>query len=164
MARGPAGPSGIAGVAFGTNRTNCGSPVRRNGSGGFIKVSRYVMLGGDTYGFTRDQNGTRTRLGGVLFIGQWYTWTKLGFWFRVGSGVSYADVIINSATSPERVKKAGLGLSLGVGWDIRVARMVSITPVVTTCYNGLGAVDVAGGTLDNVLTTLVHFGVGVTFH
>lgn len=162
----------MAGVAAASNRTdctNCPQEVRVSG-GGFVvraggKASRYVMLGGEIYGFKESESGdVKTEVGGVLFIAQWYPWTKLGFWVRAGGGMSYADVRINTASSPEQVTKAGMALSLGLGWDLRVARKVSITPFAATYWNGLGAFDYSGGTLDNVLTTLWQAGVGVTFH
>jgi hypothetical protein len=161
----------MGGVAAASNRTdctNCPEEVRINGFGTVLraggKASRYVMIGGELYGFLETDDDSRTEVGGVLFIAQWYPWTKLGFWFRAGGGISYANVEINTATSPEQITKAGLGLSLGFGWDLRVARMVSITPFLTSYYNGLGAIDFSGGTLDNVLTTMWQAGVGVTFH
>ncbi len=161
----------MGGVAAAYNRTdctNCPKEVGTSGVGTVLrlggKVSRYVMIGGELYGFVDTKEDSRTEVGGVLFIGQWYPWTHLGFWFRAGGGISYADVRLNTSTNPEQVSKAGLGLSIGFGWDLRIARMVSITPFVTTYYNGLGAIDFSGGTLDNVLTTMWQAGVGVTFH
>jgi len=61
--------------------------------------------------------------------------------------------------------KTGMAISLGFGWDIRVTNGLSITPVINTYINAVGDLDIEPvGTADNVLTTLLTAGVGVTFH
>ncbi len=160
------------GGAFASNRTdcsNCSDVTDVNGTGFFLKaggpVSAKVMLGGEGYGFFRSTDQGNLRITGLLAIAQWYPTRGSGFWFRPGIGLSRAKVsLLPQSGGSETIDRVGLGLALGVGWDFRVSRMISLSPVVSYYVNGLGAVNFSGGTLNNTLTQMGFFGAAVTFH
>src|SRR5438445_3708335 len=60
-----------------------------------------------------------------------------------------------------------VGGTAGVGYDIRVGRNVSLTPVANFVYGGVGDLNVSGGGAPFATgwkQNVVDFGLGVTFH
>ena len=163
-----------AGVMAAANRedcTNCAAEEWNEGVAITLRaggtVSRYVLLGGEFYGFRHtDDVAQETKLQGILAIAQWYPWLNLGGFLRTGIGVSNLNLyIMTESGASTRADKTGLALSLGIGWDIRVSERFSITPLFNSYVNGVGDLEVEpAGTADDVLTTLFTAGVAVTFH
>ncbi len=68
---------------------------------------------------------------------------------------------------PEARDGTGWGFTAGVGYDIRVGRNVSLTPVANFVYGGVGDLNVSGGGAPFATgwkQNVVDFGLGVTFH
>jgi hypothetical protein len=162
------------GVMAAGNRTdcsNCNDFAWDDGFAAFVRaggtISPHVLLGAEVYGFRQtDGDVTETDIQGILAIAEWYPWLPLGGFVKVGIGVANLDLFVSTLDGGStQSSKTGMAISLGFGWDIRVTNGISITPVVNTYINAVGDLDVEPlGTADNVLTTLLTAGVGVTFH
>jgi hypothetical protein len=83
------------------------------------------------------------------------------FFFKVGAGVGFSRW--SQSDSPSRA--IGLGGTLGMGVEARIARHVSLTPVVNL-YMGLDGDQRRGGTIigESVTHRIVEIGLGVTLH
>jgi hypothetical protein len=117
---------------------DCGE--RENGlSGG-------VLLGVGTTGWAKSEAGETLTVGTLDARLRFYPARKSGFFVTGGLGLG----AIRFAGESEY----GLGLVLGVGWDIRVGRNVSLTPF----YNGFAMRS------DLADANVGQLGIGITIH
>lgn len=129
----------------------------KGGGVGYVKlggtVSQSLLLGAEFSAW-----GTRYRyedydrgLTSAMFIAQWYPAPRGDFWLRGGVGFArdYLDI-----DGGERRRENGGVLAVGLGYDIRVGRNVSITPML----------DLQGQRYETHDERLVNIGLGITFH
>lgn len=162
---------GVMAAANRTDCSNCGEFNWDEGAAVFLRaggtISPHVLMGAEAYGFRQtDGEVTKTEIQGLMAIAEWYPWLHLGGFVKVGIGVANLDLFVSTLDGGStQSSKTGMAISLGLGWDIRVTNGISITPVINSYINAVGDLDVEPvGTADNVLTTLLTAGVGVTFH
>ncbi len=118
---------GVGGGSLGcsdcTDRTNGGAGQITLGG----KLSDNVLLGGSLNGWTKSKNGATLSVGLVALSIRYYPSTTGGFFLTAGAGVGSSDLTIgNNPTFT--VSQTGAGGVAGLGYDIRVGRMLSITP------------------------------------
>ena len=131
---------------------------------GFVKIGGTVtpklLLAGDVHVWTKDYNPGTEALGSVTMIAQYYPNVRSGFFVKGGLG--FADYDFSDGGS---VRGTGPGAILGLGYDIRVARNLSITPTLDLWHGAVG--DLKSGST-TVATgwkqTVFDFNLGVTFH
>jgi len=162
---------GVMAAANRSDCSNCNDFAWDDGGAVFLRaggtISPHVLMGAEVYGFRQtDGEVTETDIQGIMAIAEWYPWLHLGGFVKVGIGVANLDLFVSTQEGGStQSSKTGMAISLGFGWDIRVTNGISITPVVNTYINAVGDLDIEPvGTADNVLTTLLTAGVGVTFH
>jgi hypothetical protein len=144
---------------------NCSSGPRTDGVTAFVKLggtpSRNLLVGGAINTWAHSDGvatETLTNITASLYL---YPAVRSGFF--VTGGLGFSNYHVNSDPSFDGT---GWGLTAGAGYDIRVGRDVSLTPVVNFVYGGVGEVNEAGvgvvrtGWKQNV----VDVGLGVTFH
>src|SRR5207245_10545226 len=124
--------------------------------------SRNVLIGGAINGWSHASGGATETMANVTGSVYFYPVAASGLFLTGGLGLSDYHV----DTSPA-VSGTGWGFTAGVGYDIRVGRNVSLTPVADFVYGGVGDLSVSGG--GGTFATgwkqnVVDFGLGVTFH
>lgn len=109
----------------------------------------HVGLGGGTTGWYRSEDGAAVTAGTFDLRVRVYPSLYDGFFVNGGIGFGSIGVSVGRLT----VTETGFGLMYGVGWDVRVGRIVSVTPF----YNGA---------LVNVSEKFYfgQIGVGITIH
>jgi Outer membrane protein beta-barrel domain len=117
--------------------------------GGTIRPN--ILLGVEMNAWTDSEGGARITMGNMSGAAYWYPMTTMGLFLKAGAGYSNLSVDDGFGGS---ASDGGFGLLGGVGYDIRVGRNMSITPVANWFRGGF-----EGGS-GNVL----QFGVGVTSH
>lgn len=127
-------------------------------------VGRNVLVGAELNSWYLALAEGDESLIGAFTVVQWYPWNQLGMHLRTGVGWSYARSGYRIEAGSGKADKLGLGLRFGAGWDIRIGRMVSLSPFMGIHIAALGATDVGGGTLTNLLTASRQLGLGVTIH
>lgn len=138
-------------VGFGYGSLGCQDCIGREGglSGGLSlggTVSDRFLLGVGTTGWTKEIDGERLSVGTFDLRLRFYPVVASGFFITAGLGagsVSYAGE-----------SELGAGAVIGLGWDVRVGRNVSITPF----YNGFAMSN------DTTDANVGQIGLGVTFH
>src|SRR6266853_572797 len=82
---------------------------------------------------------------------------------HVTGGLGFSNYHVNTSPSFDGT---GWGFTGGVGYDIRVGRDISLTPVVNYVYGGVGDVNEQGlgAAFTRWKQNVVEFGLGVTFH
>jgi len=145
---------------------NCSSGARTGGVTAFLKLggtpSRNVLIGGAINGWSHASGGATETMANVTGSVYFYPVAASGLFLTGGLGLSDYHVDTSLAVSG-----TGWGFTAGVGYDIRVGRNVSLTPVADFVYGGVGDLSVSGG--GGTFATgwnqnVVDFGLGVTFH
>jgi hypothetical protein len=118
-----------AGLGYGS--LGCDGCGRREGglSGGIQlggTLSDKWLLGGATTGWTRSEGGVTLTVGTVLALVRFYPSARGGFFLEGGLGLGTIHASIDGFGSES---ETGGGALLGLGYDIRVGRNVSLTPV-----------------------------------
>jgi hypothetical protein len=116
------------GLGFGTlGCDGCGG--RTNGLSGGLSlggtISPRFLLGVGSDAWTRSEQGATLTVGTVDARVRFYPSTTGGFFLTGGLGVGSVTGSISGLGSST---ESGLGLLLGLGYDIRVAKNTSITP------------------------------------
>jgi len=159
------------GLGYGSANIRCDNCVDSSSVGGitgFVKLggapSRNLLIGGAINGWSRTNAGLTETIANVTASVYLYPATRSGFF--VTGGVGLSSYHANTFPSSDGT---GLGLTAGAGYDIRVGRDVSLTPVVNFVYGALGDFDVplSGGgfaTARGWRQRVIDVGLGVTFH
>ena len=132
--------------------SDCGA--RESGPSGGIALggtlNKQWLLGVFSNAWTKSVDGLTLTVGTVVAGVRFYPSESSGFFFLGGLGLGRLDV----AAGGESAGENGSGALLGLGWDIRVASNVSLTPF----WNG-AAVKVSGGDAN-----FGQIGIGFTIH
>lgn len=115
-------------------------------------ISQKVILGAATHGWTKSEGGATLTAGTLTAVIRFYPSATGGFFLLGGLGFGSLDLGISGLGN---VRETGTGAVLGLGYDIRVGRMVSLTPY----WNGIGIALSNGGDAN-----VSQIGLGVTVH
>jgi hypothetical protein len=114
-------------------------------------INEKLLLGVGTTGWYRSQDGIWLSVGTVDARVRFYPSVRSGFFINGGLGVGTISLGLSGIGSDS---ETGVGLMLGLGWDVRIARNVSLTPF----WNG-SAVRTA-----NADASFGQLGLGITVH
>jgi len=138
-----------AGLGFGS--LGCDNCIfRENGLSGGLSLGSTLgdkwLLGVGTTGWAKETDGEMLTVGTLDARFRFYPARSSGFFLTGGVGLGTVTFLNES--------EFGVGVVLGVGWDIRVGRNVSLTPF----YNGFA--------MRNSITdaNVGQLGLGVTIH
>lgn len=155
------------GLGYGSAKLDCDvcSFDREGGGVGHIRLggtlNDKLLLGGDVTAWTKDINGVTFSMGNVSFIAQYYPTATGGLFLKGGAGFSS----IQASDAGDEATGEGFGLSAGVGYDIRVGRNISLTPIADFLFGGSRDLQYQGATVVPGLSfNVITFGLGVTFH
>lgn len=155
------------GLGFGSADLTCDGCTfdRETGGVGHIRLggtlNQKLLLGGDITAWTKDIEGVTFTVGNVSFIAQYYPTEMGGLFLKGGAGFSS----IQFSEGGQEASGESFGLSAGAGYDIRVGRNISITPLVDIMFGGSRDIQYQGATVIPGLSyNAVNVGVGVTFH
>jgi hypothetical protein len=138
------------GGGLGYGSLGCDGCDRVGAPSGYLKLGgtlrQNILLGVETNGWTKSEFGNRLTMGNVSGAVYWYPMTTNGMFVKAGAGYSVLDSGIASTS--------GFGLLGGVGYDVRVARNLSVTPVANWFR----------GSFDGGSANVLQIGLGVTSH
>jgi len=156
------------GFGYGSATSSCDSCTaggREGALSGFLKMggtpSPRLLLGGETNGWVRNDSGSTVTRGNASFAAYYYPVATSSFFLKGGVGYS----VYRAQTSFVNWSGSGFGLLAGAGYDVRVGRNISLTPVINFFAGLLGSVDApgyvgSGGYSQNI----VQVALGITFH
>jgi hypothetical protein len=138
------------GGGLGYGSLGCDGCDRLGGASGYLKLGgtlrQNILIGVETNGWTKSEFGQRLTMGNMSGAAYWYPMTTNGLFVKGGVGYSVLD--------DGFANESGFGMIAGLGYDVRVGRNMSITPVANW-FRG----SFSGGSA-NVL----QLGLGVTSH
>lgn len=114
-------------------------------------ISQKVLLGGGTNGWYKSEDGTTLTVGVLTAQVRFYPSATGGFFLLGGLGVGTISVDTDFYGSDSETGAAAL---LGLGYDIRIGKNVSLTPF----WNGFAT------TTSNSDANVGQIGFGVTIH
>lgn len=114
-------------------------------------LNPHWTLGAFSNGWTKSEDGVTLTAGTLVFGARFYPSADNGFFLLFGLGLGTVDLAISGFGS---ASERGTGALLGVGFDVRIAETVSITPF----WNGAG-ISFSGGDAN-----FGQLGVGFTIH
>lgn len=143
----------------------CANVDRLGSASAFLKMGATLrpnlLLGGEVNAWRKRSSGITETLGNLSVALYVYPWTSLGFFIKGGGGLSS---YIASGPGPD-LTGTGWGLLAGIGYDLRVGRNISITPVTNFYYGQLGSLVLAGTPVKSGWKqNIVDAGIGITFH
>lgn len=149
------------GLGYGVNSMSCGSgcTVNSDAKGGgataSIKMggtpSARLRLGGEVNVWTKDLGGGVTEsVGNVSAAAYFYPSARGRFFLKGGVGVASVDLSQGSSTASTE----GIGFLAGLGYDVRLSRKMSLTPVTNFYFGHEGDLQHA----------IVDFGLSVQYN
>jgi hypothetical protein len=148
-----------------------GDDDREDSFTGFLKlggtINDRVLLGVESNGWTKDEDGTRVTLGALTGTVTFYPKAQGGFFLKGGAGLSYVSLDIDEDEFffGASASKTGWGVLAGAGYDLRVGRNVSITPSFNFYYGKPGDLDFGDGDiLGGLNMNVISIEIGITFH
>lgn len=155
------------GVGSGTLNWECDACPSESHGGptGFLRLggtlSAKLRLGGEINGWSLDFGNTKITALVTVFSVDWYPSASGGFFLKGGVG---GAAFSRQTAASEAVSSSGSVL-LGVGYDIRVGRNVSITPVLNLWGSGAADLKDNGAVVETGLRhTAGTLQLGITFH
>lgn len=102
------------------------------GGAGYIRlggtVDQRLLVGGEVLGVFREESGADVSVGNVTFSVLYYP--SGGFFVKGGLGFASREVSVSQGDVTVSTSSEGFGLTLGGGYDIRLARNFFLTPGV----------------------------------
>jgi len=157
-----AGSAGVSCSGCITDREN--GPMLSLMLGGAVSPS--LILGAETHGWAKQQNGENMQNGFLTGIAQWYPSVETGFFVKAGVGFGHVS---DEATDPTfgnvKVESTGFAYQVGTGYDFRVGKNFSLSPFVNYLAT-TGASAKVNGTNANERLDVSNFqyGLGFTWH
>jgi hypothetical protein len=144
------------------------------GPGGFLRVggtiTQRAFIGLETFGFTDESFGFDpgdtsgvAATGTLAVVLLWFPW-RSGVFFKGGVGAAGGDFIVSSGPS-QADTAAGWGavMTLGVGFDLPISRKFAITANAAAFITAMGDVVLPTRTVDDVIATIYHADIGLTW-
>jgi hypothetical protein len=128
-------------------------------------LNEHVLLGVETNGWIKEEGSTTLTLGTITGTVTFYPQASSGFFLKAGVGGSWVNTEERLGSVTVSVDKWGWGVLTGIGYDIRVAKSISITPSVNYYFGQSGDIAILGTpALPGFKHNVVDFVVGITFH
>ncbi len=115
-------------------------------------ISPRFLLGAGTTGWTKSEDGVTLSAGTLDARVRFYPSVTGGFFLTGGLGIGTVSATVSGAGISD--SEIGAGALIGLGYDIRVSRNLSITPY----FNGFAVNS------SNVDANVSQIGIGITTH
>jgi hypothetical protein len=123
---------GLGGGSLGCS--DCGT--RETGLSGQLSlggtINKHLLIGASSNGWTKSEDGITLTMSSLTAMVRYYPSATGGFYLTGGLGVSQVDLGIAGYGSGS---DTGTSALLGLGYDLRIGKNVSLTPF----WNGIGA-------------------------
>lgn len=161
------------GVGAGSGGVSCDgcSTDRQNGYSGYLRmggtVSPKLVIGGETQGWIHSANGETDQFSYLTAFAQYYPSVSNGFFMKGGLGFGGTSMEIKNDPQLGNYKmtSAGMAGTVGLGYDIRMAKNFSLTPYVNYLSTFGAAAKSGGNDLGFKLNgNVFQLGMGFTWH
>jgi hypothetical protein len=157
---------GYGSASLSSSGTSFADSAKGGSATGYFKLggtlNPNVLLGAEFNGWAKSVSDLTEDAGNASVALYLYPAAKSGFFVK--GGVGWA--VFRLSESGRSTQTSGVGLLGGLGYDIRIGRMLSLTPTGNVYWGSDGDLSPSGtGTgLPSVKHTVFDFGLGLTFH
>jgi hypothetical protein len=156
-----------AGLGVGSARLSCQICLghRAGGTSGYLRagatITRQMLVGLELNAWTHNEDNVDHLLGSLQAVFLFYPQPKSGLYIKTGLGMAQ----YTAKDDEDEISSQALAGSIGFGYEIKVARSMSIVPY--TNFIGSTGADVRLN--DNIAglganTSLFQLGIGITLH
>ncbi len=135
-----------------------GSSERETGGAGHLTIggalNPQLLLAGESAAWTKEESGARVTHANVSAIVQFYPSATSGLYLKGGLGFSQLRISLSGGGGSISAEENGLGLTAGLGYDIRLGTNFSLSP-----YGSF-----AWGNFDGGSANHGQLGLGITWH
>ena len=153
----------------GSNRIDCDQCEtidRFWGGQGYLQaggtLSDNFQVGGEIAFWHRSGEENDATIIGVHSIAHWFPF-HAGFFVKGGLGVTHVKSEFDVASERENGGATGLGVELGLGWDLPIGDSFSLVPTAGSMVAAVGGVDLSVGPINNVVSTTWSLGLGFSY-
>jgi hypothetical protein len=159
-----------AGAGYGRLRIRCANCATAGTAyGGTATVtfgrslSRTVVLGLEAQVWSSWESGPREQVRSLSVVAQWYPFRERRFFVRGGTGLVQGPVVYaGGGAAPEDVKGTGVGLTVGVGYDVPLGKHFGLAVQLASHVAALGDLALAGDvTLDDTIAYVTRISVAL---
>ena len=152
----------------------CTDVTTAAGSAGYVRIgwtiSRKVLMGVESYGFTDDTFGFTEGDTSVVAESEtlaavvlWYPWRR-HFYIKGGVGAAEGRFTVQPATGPPVIAGGhGVGLTFGLGYDVHVWRSLALTANAAAFITAIGDIVLPTQRIEDVIPTTYLISLGLTF-
>lgn len=148
------------GIGGGWNTSEGLDDARRGGGAAYLRLGGTpdprFLLGGELIGWGREDDGTTTTRANATFSVLFYPDETGRFFVKGGFGGASVEV---ETEDGEQSREQGFGTTLGLGYDVRLSRSLSLTPAANWLFQ---AFDAGPGLTST--NTLFLVTVGLSWH
>jgi hypothetical protein len=160
-----------------TSRASCAGcedVTRNNGNSSTLRLgfplSDHVMLGLEAFSFGNKggfsfysvEDESRVQTSTTQAVVLWYP-TKTGLFVKGGTGIAESQFFVPQEGSDSvSVKGTGVGLTLGLGYDLNLSRRFALTTNAGIHVTAIGDVQLPSGPVDDVIATIYSLNIGLT--
>ena len=123
-----------------------------------------ILFGLELNGWRRDIDGTMTTAVNGSFVSYVYLKETSRLFFKGGMGVSWYREDAPVKFPEDTASTTGFGLTVGLGYDWRIANDVSLTPAANFTFGSMGNIRHRGFFYPGVQETVLQLALGLTFH
>jgi opacity protein-like surface antigen len=161
-----AGQGFWAGLGLGTGMQQVGCDICRGDvNGGWTArlamggtLSRHVQLGAELHGWTDKTNDIRFTYYSIMPAVYWFPSARIPYYMLGGVGL----VAYRATDGNETMSTSSMGLTVGLGYELRVSSSYAITPFVTYTGSFLANLRYERTDIANARFSLFQVGVGFT--
>jgi hypothetical protein len=163
----PAAAQGFwAGVGLGSGMHVVGCEIcRGDGNGGWAArvalggtLSRHLQIGAELHGWTDKSDDIRSNAWSIMPALYWYPGTTTPYYFVGGIGL----VGFKSSDQNESMSSSSMGMTVGLGYDLRLASRYAVTTFVTYTGSFLANLKHERTDVADAQLSLIQFGIGFT--
>ena len=157
---------GYGSASLSSSGTSFADSAKGGSATGYIKLggtlNPNVLLGGEFNGWVKSVSDLTEDVGNASVAVYLYPAAKSGFFVK--GGVGWA--VFRFSESGRSTQTNGFGLLGGLGYDIRIGRMISLTPTGNAYWGSDGDLSPSGtgAGIPSVKHTVFDFSLGLTFH
>lgn len=152
--------------------TGCPDPEFTSGSAGVLRIggtlTDKVMLGGESSGFTHEilgsgpeDSATVAQVETISVVVLWFPW-RSGFFLKGGVGIARGRFTVATGAAVDSTDGTGIGMTLGLGWDVPISRKFAITANATSILAAPGDFVLASRRIEDLIGSIYQVSVGVT--
>lgn len=153
--------------------TGCADPEFTPGSAGLVRLggtlTDKVMLGWESAAFTHEVLGagsadssTRSQIETISIVVLWFPW-RSGLFLKGGVGIAQGRFTVAAGSAVDSTEGTGIGMTLGLGWDVPISRKFAITANAASIIAAPGDFVLPGRRIDDLIGSVYQVSVGITF-